>query len=214
MKRRVSTVLLLMAAATLAISAQPLTLAQNAPQSAGGMLHPAANAIDLALTYAPERGKIANASCDCFWLQGGGADAAWTLYRGLGVAASITGQHASGLTGGGSLGKVDYVFGPRYTLHTSGRSEPRHFSSRIFGEALFGSVHAFDGVFPATGGTQDTANSFAYELGGGFDVSFAHGLGLRMAEVSFYHSDLPNNASHTQDNLRLGFGVTYRLGKR
>ena len=214
MKKRVSTTLLLIAAAILAIAAQPLTQAQNALQPAGSRPHPGANAIDLALTYIPERGKIANASCDCFWLQGGGADAAFTFYRGLGIAAGITGQHASGLTGGSNLGKIDYLFGPRYTLQTSGRGEGGHLSSRLFSEALFGGVHAFNGTFPDSVQVKTTANSFAYELGGGFDLSFAHGLGLRVVEVSFYHSDLPNDASHTQDNLRLGFGMTYRLGRR
>lgn len=213
MKRRVTTVLLLMAAATLAIVATPSALSQNALQPFGDRPRPAANALDLALTYAPERGKIANATCDCFWLQGGGAEGAFTFYRGLGIAAGVTGQHASDLTGGSSLGKIDYLFGPRYTLQMSGRSEGGHPSSRLFGEALFGGVHAFDGTFPASVVAKTTANSFAYELGGGFDLSFAHGLGLRIAEVSFYHSDLPNDASHTQDNLRLGFGVTYRLGR-
>src|SRR5579871_6040074 len=116
MTRRVITDLLLMAAAILAIAAQPPASAQNALLPASSRPHPAANAIDLALTYVPERGKIANADCDCFWLQGGGADGAFTFYHGLASAAALTGQHASGLTGGSSLGKIDYLFGPRYTL--------------------------------------------------------------------------------------------------
>jgi hypothetical protein len=213
MTRNVSAVALLMAAVIVLTIAPPPSLAQSTLQSLGFAPHPAANAFDVALTYSPERGKISNTPCQCFWLEGGGANAALTLYRGLGIAASLTGQHASGLTGGSSLSKIDYLFGPRYTLHTSGKSDRRRYSTRIFGEALFGTVHAFAGTFPAPGQAATSANSFAYELGGGLDLSLAGGLGVRVFEASFYHSSLPNEASNTQDDIRLAVGVSYRLGR-
>lgn len=214
MNRRFSTIVLLTTAVTLAIVAQAPSVAQTALNSLGIAPRPTTNAFDLALTYSPERGKIVDASCKCFWLEGGGADAALTFYRGLGVAASFTGQHASALTGGSNLGKMDYLFGPRYTFHTSGKTEGGRYSTRMFGEALFGGVHAFDGTFPAPIQAATTANSFAYQLGGGLDLSLARGLGIRIFEVSFWHSSLPNNGSDTQDDLRLGFGVSYRIERR
>ena len=47
--------------------------------------------IDVAITYVAERAKIASIDCGCFWLEGGGMNAAVTFYRGLGVAANLTG---------------------------------------------------------------------------------------------------------------------------
>jgi outer membrane immunogenic protein len=172
-----------------------------------------ATGLDLALTYSPERGKIADATCDCFWLQGAGANAAYSFYRGFGIAASLTGQHASNLTGGSDLGKVDYLFGPRYTFNAvRGKAEAK-FGSRVYGEALFGGVHGFDGTFPAAVQAATSANAFAYQLGIGWDVALVRGFGLRPVEVSFYHSGLPNAASGTQDNLRLAFGVSYHWAR-
>lgn len=174
---------------------------------------PAQGGIDLAVTYAPERGKIASYPCDCFWLQGAGADAAMTFYRGLGLAADFAGQHASGLTGGASLSKLDYLFGPRFTLHTTGKSDATRYSTRLFAEALFGGVHAFNGTFPAAGQAATSANSFAYQLGGGADLTVTHSWSVRVFEVHFFHSDLPNNAASVQDDLRLATGITLRFSK-
>ena len=36
----------------------------------------------------------------CFWFKGGGADAAFTFWKGWGIAASLTGDHASNVTPG------------------------------------------------------------------------------------------------------------------
>lgn len=210
MNLRVSTIALLTAAALAVLAEGACCEAQVAPF--GLALHPASTALDLAVTYTPERGKIASTSCDCFWLQGGGADAALTLYRGLGLAASFTGQHASGLTGGASLSKFDYLFGPRFTLHATGKSDAAKYSTRIFTEALFGGVRAFDGTFPAASQAARNANSFAYQFGGGFDLSLSRRLGIRAVEASFYHSGLPNNASQTQDDFRLATGISIRFG--
>jgi hypothetical protein len=66
----------------------------------------AVEGIDLAITYTRERARIVDTSCECFWFRGGTADAVFTFYRALGVAAQLTGQHASDLSGGGSVGKI------------------------------------------------------------------------------------------------------------
>lgn len=208
MNRSLRITALCMAAIAMAAVAPSLAAAQViAP-------HAAANAFDLALTYAPERAKIVDTPCDCFWFQGGGADAALTFYRGLGLAASLTGQHASGLTGGASLDKIDYLFGPRYTLHTTGRSETARYSTRLFGEALFGGVHGFNGTFPASSTAVSSANAFAYQLGGGLDLVLTHRWAIRAFEASFHHSGLPNSAANTQDDFRLATGVSFWIGKQ
>ena len=179
-------------------------------QSAFNPAFASSRAVDLAITYTPQYAKVSYGSCDCFWFQGGAADASITLYHGLGLAANLTGQHASGLAGGGSIGKIDYLAGPRYTVSLLRREH----SPRVFGEALFGGVHGFDSTFPATKGATATANSFAFQVGMGFDVPLARGFGVRALEIDYVHSGLPDGGSNTQNDLRLAFGVSYRIGKR
>ena len=73
--------------------------------------------VDVAITYVAERAKIASVDCGCFWLNGGSGDFAMTLFHGLGVAANLTGEHASNIGTGIDLDKVMFAMGPRYTYN-------------------------------------------------------------------------------------------------
>jgi len=168
---------------------------------------------DLSATYAPERSEIAPGNC-CFWIQGGGADAAVTFWKGLGISAALTGGHASAYVPGVDLNKIAYLGGPRYTYtawtsHTTAAATPHY---QIFGQGLFGGVHGFDGVYPTTSSTTPSANAFSLQAGAGFNYFFTKNLGLRVLEVDYVRSQLPNGASNSQNDLRLAFGVTYHLG--
>lgn len=171
---------------------------------------------DLAVTYTTARART-TPSDGRFWMQGGSADFAANFFHGLGVAANLTGEHASNIGPGVDLSKVSFMAGPRYTYSTS-RCSSRFLGTkhapRIFGEALFGTVHAFNGTFPASaGGTKSSTSAFSMQLGGGVDVPIARGLGVRLLEVDYVRSSLPNLGDNTQNDLRLAFGVSYRIGK-
>jgi hypothetical protein len=168
---------------------------------------------DLSVTYAPERSEIVPGKC-CFWMQGASADAAFTFWKGLGIAAALTGDHASAIAHGVDLNKIAYLGGPRYThsawtSHTGAAATPRY---QIFGQGLFGGVHGFDGVYPTTSSTTPSANAFALQAGGGFNYFFTKNLGLRVFEVDYVRTQLPNGGSNSQNDLRLAFGVTYHFG--
>jgi hypothetical protein len=163
--------------------------------------------VDLGLTYLFERAKMADLSCGCFWLKGGAVDAAVTLYRGLGAAAVVSGQHASNLANGVSVGTIDYAVGPRYTMAVPDFAKVR---SRLYAQALFGGAHGFDGIFPGSNGVSSQANSTAFLLGGGLDIAASHGFSVRAIEVSFHRTNLPNSQRDSQDDLRLSFGISYR----
>ena len=60
---------------------------------------PATVSTDLAVTIAGERSQALPGTAS-FWFKGGGADAAVTFKNGLGIAASLTGDHASNITPG------------------------------------------------------------------------------------------------------------------
>ncbi len=164
--------------------------------------------LDVAVTYNAEHARTATAGTG-FWLQGGGADAAITVFHGIGIAGSVSGAHAGNVQPGLDVNKIVYVAGPRYTRalvrggHDGGVS--------LFGQALFGAVHGFNSVFPAANGSTASANSFAVQAGAGLDLRLLHGFGVRLLEVDYVHTALPNNASNTQNDVRLAFGVTYHF---
>jgi hypothetical protein len=169
--------------------------------------------IDLGATYSPERAQLVPGSC-CFWLQGGGADATVTFWRGFGIATGLTGEHVSNYAPGMDVNKFACLAGPRYTYtawagHSGTADRPR---AQLFGQGLFGGVHAFNGVFPISSGTTPTANSFALQAGSGIDLLLTKHIGVRLVEADYVRTALPNSAANIQDDLRLAFGVTYRVG--
>ena len=168
--------------------------------------------IDLGATYAPERTQTAPGNC-CFWMQGGGVDMGVTFWKGFGIAAAFSGDHAANIAAGVDVNKITYLGGPRYThtIRTShnGAAMPRY---QIFGQGLVGGVHGFDGLYPAGTATTQSANAFALEAGGGINYYLTRNWGLRVLEADYVRTTLPNNASNTQNDLRLSFGVVYRIG--
>jgi len=167
--------------------------------------------IDLAVTYTPERAQTMPNQC-CFWMQGGGVDASVTFWKGLGIAASLTGDHAANITSGVDVNKISYMAGPRYTYaargtnHSGAASTPHY---QIFAQGLFGGVHGFSGVYPAGSSTTSSANAFALQAGGGFNYYLTKHWGLRLFEADYVRTALPNNAANIQNDLHLGFGVAY-----
>ncbi len=168
--------------------------------------------IDMAVTYSPERTELVPGSC-CFWMQGGGIDAAISFWHGLGLAASLTGEHAGNYVPGMDVNILGYMAGPRYTYTAWNRPAGSTVSPRlqVFGEGLFGGVHAFNGAFPSGAGLVAAANSFGLQTGGGINVFFTRNLGMRLLEADFVRTQLPNGASNIQHDMRLGFGVTYHF---
>jgi hypothetical protein len=182
-----------------------LAQAQSAPDNPPAFL-------DLAVTYAAERAQIAPGNCGCFWLQGGGVDAALALWKGFGASASVTGARASNYYNGLDVNKIAYMFGPRYTRALPDMKAGK-VRLQIFGEALFGGVYAFDGAFPAAAGLTASAHSFAMQAGGGVNLALFRNVGFRPFQADYVRTDLPNNYSKSQNDLRLAMGLTYRFGR-
>jgi hypothetical protein len=159
----------------------------------------------VAVTYDLERAKTAGIAGG-FWLQGGGVNVAVPFYRGLSLAGSFSGAHASNIQPGVNLSKLTYLVGPRYTF-----GGPH---IQIFGEGLFGGTHGFDGIFPVAVGITPTANSYAMQFGGGLDIALRNGFGVRVLELDYEHTALPNNGTSSQNDLRLAFGLCYRFNRK
>lgn len=169
---------------------------------------------DLAFTYTAERGQQAPGNCGCFWLQGVGVDAGVNFWKGLAIAASFNSGHASNIAPGVNLNKVQFVVGPRYTYTAwTGRDAAANRRLQLFGQGLFGGVHAYNGTFPGSNGVVTSAESFALEVGGGLNLLFSKTLGVRLLEADYVRTSLPNNASNTQNDMRIAVGMTWHIGR-
>lgn len=195
--------LLLLGALTIAASA----VAQSAPTH-----NPRPVAIDIGATVIFEHAQVAQQNGNRFWPKGGAVNAAFTAWKGLGVAVDVSGEHASNIQNGVNLSKVAFLAGPRYTFNILpfGETLGGDHRARMFVEGLVGPTHAFDSLFPGPTSVSTSANALSVKLGGGMDVALPHGFGMRAIELGWIHSDYSNAASDTQNDLRIGFGVSYR----
>jgi len=110
---------------------------------------------DLGITFATERSQLVPGNC-CFWFKGGGADVAFNFFKGWGIAASLTGDHAGNVAPDVDVNKISYMAGPRYTWTAwSGANQHR---LQMYAQGLFGGAHGFDGVYPTSTGTTSSAN--------------------------------------------------------
>ena len=171
-------------------------------------VQPATVTTDIAATFAVERAQAV--SSQNFWFKGGGADAAVTFWKGLGLAAAFTGDHAGSIESGVDVNKLSYLGGPRYT-HTAWKAAAGPRRLQVYGQGLFGGVHGFDGLYPSSTGAKSSADSFAIQAGGGLNLYLTKRWGVRLLEADYVWNDLPNAASDGQNDLRLAFGVTYHL---
>lgn len=172
-------------------------------------LQPAKVSIDLAVTFAGERSKADPSLC-CFWFKGGGVDAALTFWKGFGIAASVTGDHASDYLPSTDENKLSFLVGPRYTFTAwkkhANADDPRRL--QLFGQGLVGVAHGFDTRF-SNGST--SANELAIQTGGGLNLYLTKKFGIRPIEVEFVRTQIGITGFSTQNDMRLAAGLTYRF---
>lgn len=167
----------------------------------------------VAITYA---GSFSNhTDGNNFFLNGGAVQLHVPLRKGLGMEAAATGLHSGGSTS--TIAPLDLVmltFGPSYTIHPRPRLA-------LFGEVLFGEADGFHSTFSyASGPSNDpnygidtSASSLALQAGGGVDIHLKRGLGVRIVQVDYLRTQLPNGTTGVQNNIRIAAGLTLRLGK-
>ena len=104
------------------------------------------------------------------------------------------------------------MVGPRFTVGTNQlhvRKVEQH-NARIFGEALLGGARAFNSAFPGSSSVVSTATAFSMQLGGGIDVTLAHGFGFRAFELDYIHTTFSDNAANSQNDFHVATGFSYR----
>jgi opacity protein-like surface antigen len=162
--------------------------------------------IDVAITFIAED-SARSATPDNFWMQGGSIELGTSTWRGLGIALNVSGTH-TGAIGATTipLSIVTATFGPRYRWHADQRIS-------IYCEGLIGEANGFKSLFPTTTGAQTSANSFAFQAGGGLDYRVSQHIAVRAVEAAWQHTQLPNGTNNVQNDLRLGAGLILRFGK-
>jgi outer membrane immunogenic protein len=163
---------------------------------------------DASVSYELQRSNGPAGECGCFNLQGGRADASYRVLERLAVAGEISGVHASNIVGSGlDLSLLTYMAGPRY-------SRDLKYGLKPFAQFLAGGVHGFDSTFPHSTGASSSANSFAFTAGGGLDYALSRHIGVRVIQIDYLRTYLPNNAGNEQNNVRVGAGIIFRMKSR
>lgn len=187
--------------ATSAGMAQVVPVTQSAP-------------IDVAITYdALHTNHITSQS---FWMQGGAIELGARMFRGLGAAARVEGDHAgTNITTGVPLSLVTATFGLRYKM------ESRSGRYAVFGEGLVGQSIGFNSLFSigsgpigsASAGTTSSVNALAVEAGGGLDVRINHRWAIRAFRASYLRTAFPNTTTNVQNSFSIGAGAVLRFGR-
>lgn len=169
-----------------------------------------AGRLDFAVTYNAAYAGVAPGNQQ-FWLNGGSAELTGQLYRGLDVAANVTGLHTASTGAGVPLNLVTTTFGPRYTWTHHSTSQR---TVSIFCEGLIGEAHGFDSLFPGTSRSDTSSLSLAAQAGGGVDVGISRHISVRAAQISWLRTQFPNTTTNVQNDLLLGAGIVFHIGSR
>lgn len=158
--------------------------------------------VNIALMYSGLRGN--GTGTGSFWMNGGAFQVDGQVWRALGIAGDLTGEHAGNINSTGpGLNLITVSAGPRVTV--------RRHAAAIYGQTLFGAARGFDGLFPSVGGTETKAGSLALQAGGGMTLDFRGRIGVRVFEVDWLRTQLPNSTTGIQNNLRIAAGVVFRI---
>ena len=163
---------------------------------------------EVSLGYTFVRANAPPGGCGCFNMNGLSGEFATGLGHGFSVVADLGGDHQSSVTGSGlSLWLVDYLFGPRLSYRRAKRWTP-------FAQFLVGGAHGSGTLFGTTAGTSGSANGFALSTGGGLDWNATRHVSVRLFQVEYLNTRLPNSSNDVQNNLRITAGVVFHFGKK
>lgn len=159
--------------------------------------------LDLSVHYVADIANARPGVCGCFAMSGGGAEGAYYFGPSTAVTVDVAVVRTSKVSGGTSgLGLATFLAGPRYAFRNSSRYLP-------YVQGQLGGVVGFDSIFPGSSST--TASSVAWTLGGGLEMKYNQRVSLRLLEASYLNTRLPNNATSTQNNLKLTTGFVIHL---
>lgn len=162
------------------------------------------------LRYSAQISNGPAGDCGCFTLQGAAADLYWNLgpakaRLGVGIAFDAGVEHTGDVNGAGyGLTLSTFTAGPRFKLPLG--------KTQSFAQAMFGVAHGSGSNFPQSNNTLvNSANSFALDVGAGADYPINRRLSLRLLQLDYLRTALPNNSTNWQNNLRIAAGLTFHF---
>jgi outer membrane immunogenic protein len=137
-----------------------------------------------------------------FNASGGGGQIEYNANHWLGAVGDLAGYGATSTVNGALVGGAfTYLFGPRVNLR-SGKVTP-------FAQALFGGIATTAGI-----GVSGDENNFAMTAGGGIDFEVSRNVSVRPIQAEYFMTRLPNGLNNRENNLRIGAGIAFRLGRK
>jgi len=131
-----------------------------------------------------------------FW--GWQAGAGGEIYKNIGLKADFGGQYKK--LGDFGLKEHQFLLGPELRSHRE--------TVNGFGHVLFGGVHVSCGDAPGC----ISQTGFSMGVGGGVDVNVAPRIALRFPQFDWIPSKFDGQWS--KSNVRLGFGIVYKIAGR
>ena len=202
-----ATLVMILGAFSLSVAGQ---VSAGGQASAGDAPQPAVDKFDVALNFTYKVAKIASTTTN-FVLPGGSLDAAYNFggkAGGLGLVVDVNGESKSNIEPGVNLTQFSVMGGARYTFRIGAH---RPHAVDLYGEGLGGEVFASNSLFPGPSGTATSANSVAIQAGGGADIRLARSIALRLFEVDFITTQLPNATNQRQYDVRFSNGIVFRF---
>lgn len=200
--------------ASLALALAAMTLPAGGQNAPAGNSQPGVTHFDLAVSYTAKIAKISQQSSSNFVLNGASLDSViWLkgkagLKGKLGVAFDLSGETASNIEPGVNLTQFSGVVGPRYTAW---QAKGAGYRPNLYTQALVGFVAGSNSVFPQAPGVVARTSAFALQTGGGLNWPLSQHLGWRVFEADYIYTQLPNNASNQQSDLRLSSGINFHF---
>lgn len=180
--------------------------AQVAPEGRGHAEPP----VEASFAYSLVRSNAGPGDCGCFFMNGGNSEVAIHAFRDISAVVDVSGEHAGAINSTGEeLSLLTFTAGPRISYPLKGP----HFSRYVpFAQALLGTAHGFGSSFPDSAGTvKPAANSLAFFAGGGVDARMTRRLDIRVFQVDYGYTALPNNAGNQENLLRVSTGIVFRF---
>ena len=148
------------------------------------------------------RANAAPGDCGCFYMYGGNAQVSMATHKGLSILLDYGRTSARNINGEDhNLTLSSYMGGVRYTPSLEKRWSP-------YGQVLVGSAHTSSNY-----AIDADVYRFAAAVGGGVNIGLSKRFDLRLAEVQYLLTRIPNSVNEIQNQLRLSTGVVYHLGK-
>ena len=134
---------------------------------------------------------------------GGSGSLAVNIAPTIGIVGDFGVYHNN--TSGVSTNNFTYLFGPKFAYRGNERVTP-------YFHILLGGVHASSSFSTPSSSVSESSNAFALAIGGGLDAKVAPHIAIRVAQIDYLLTKLPDDKDDRQNNVRVSAGIVFRWG--